>query len=46
MKTKSPGDDETHGLPLFGTWRKAYLVIVLIFIFEVSVFYFVSHYFA
>jgi hypothetical protein len=29
-------------VPLFGSWRNAYLAVVLIFVFEVAFFYFVS----
>jgi len=32
-------------VPLFGSWRNAYLVIVAIFVLEVGLFYFVSRYF-
>ncbi len=32
-------------IPLFGSWRMAYLVVVMIFILEVGFFYFVSRYF-
>ena len=32
-------------VPLFGSWRNAYLVVVAIFILEVGFFYFVSRYF-
>ena len=36
-----------HGhVPLFGSWRNAYLAVVLVFIFEVGFFYFVSRYFS
>jgi len=45
MKSNLPADDKTRRVPLFGTWRNAYLVIVLIFILEVGFFYLVSHYF-
>jgi hypothetical protein len=33
-------------VPLFGTWRRAYLAVVIIFILEVTFFYFVSRYFS
>ena len=45
MKSSPPADQETRRLPLFGSWRNAYLVIVLIFILEVGFFYLVSRYF-
>ena len=38
---KSP--DES--IPLFGSWRNAYFVVVAIFVLEVGFFYFVSRYF-
>jgi hypothetical protein len=34
-----------ESIPLFGSWRNAYLVVVAIFILEVGFFYFVSRYF-
>ena len=33
-------------VPLFGSWRRAYLAVVVIFVLEVTFFYFVSHYFS
>ena len=39
-------DTETGAVPLFGTWRKAYLLIVVAFVFEVALFYAISRYFA
>jgi hypothetical protein len=33
-------------VPLFGSWRNAYLAVVIIFILEVAFFYFVSRYFS
>jgi hypothetical protein len=33
-------------VPLFGSWGKAYFAIVVIFAFEVALFYLVSHYFS
>jgi len=32
-------------VPLFGSWRNAYLAVTVIFILEVGFFYFVSRYF-
>ena len=32
--------------PLFGTWRRAYLVVVAIFVLEVAFFAFISRYFS
>ena len=39
-------DTETDAVPLFGTWRKAYLMIVVAFVCEVALFYAISRYFA
>lgn len=33
-------------VPLFGTWRNAYIVVVVAFVAEVSLFYFVSRFFS
>ncbi len=33
-------------VPLFGSWRKAYLAVVAAFVVELAFFYFVSHYFS
>jgi hypothetical protein len=33
-------------VPLFGSWRRAYLAVVVAFIGEVTLFYFVSRYFS
>lgn len=33
-------------VPLFGTWRRAYLAVVVVFVLEVAFFYFVSRHFA
>lgn len=37
---------EDVAVPLFGNWRKAYLTIVFIFVFDVAFFYFISRYFS
>jgi hypothetical protein len=39
---KQPGDP----VPFFGSWRNAYLAIAVVFIIEVTFFYFVSHHFS
>ena len=41
---KSP-PNEVASVPLFGTWRRAYLVVVVIFLVELAFFSFVSRYF-
>jgi hypothetical protein len=33
-------------VPLFGSWRRAYLAVVFAFVVEVTFFYFVSRYFS
>jgi hypothetical protein len=33
-------------VPLFGTWRKAYLAVTVAFLVEVAFFYFVSRHFS
>lgn len=37
--------EKNDAVPLFGTWRNAYVAIVVIFVLQVSLFYFVSRYF-
>ncbi len=45
--TRSGGDDENDvAAPLFGTWRKAYLAVVVVFLFDVAFFYAISRFFA
>ena len=39
-------DQTGKAVPLFGTWRNAYLAIVFIFVIEVAFFYFVSGYYS
>ena len=34
--------DQSGGVPLFGSWRNAYLAVTAIFLLEVAFFYFVS----
>ena len=33
-------------VPLFGTWRRAYLVVLAVFVFDVVLFYVFSRYFS
>ncbi len=40
------GDDQPERVPLFGSWRNAYAVVVAAFIFNVVMFYAISRYFA
>lgn len=41
----APDHEESLAVPLFGTWRRAYLVVVVIFLVELAFFAFVSRYF-
>jgi hypothetical protein len=45
MASNLPVEDETQGLPVFGSWRNAYLAIVLVFILEVGLFCLIERYF-
>lgn len=38
--------EESDAVPLFGSWRKAYVAVVAAFILEVTFFYFVSRHFS
>jgi hypothetical protein len=40
--TKLPND----AVPLFGSWRNAYLAVIGVFIFDVAIFYAISRFFA
>jgi hypothetical protein len=44
MQPERPGN-ESAPVPLFGSWRNAYLAVVAIFVLEVGFFYFVSRWF-
>lgn len=33
-------------VPFFGSWRKAYLAVTVVFVVEVTVFYFASRFFS
>ena len=45
---ETPDQEEkaTAAVPLFGTWRRAYIAVVVAFVLEVSLFYFVSRFFS
>ena len=45
MKDKIDDQDKRPRVPLFGSWRNAYLAVVLIFVSEVGFFYLVSRWF-
>ena len=40
-----PGEDQER-VPLFGTWRNAYGVVLAVFVVEVALFYAFSRYFS
>ena len=40
--TETPNDT----VPLFGSWRNAYLAVIGVFIFDVAIFYAISRFFA
>ena len=42
----TPDSEEPERVPLFGSWRNAYLTAVAVFIFDVVAFYAISRYFA
>jgi hypothetical protein len=45
-KSREDSDKNATAVPLFGTWRKAYLAVVAVFVFDVAVFYAISRYFS
>ncbi len=45
VNEKSVPNETDARVPLFGSWRKAYLVVVLVFVLEIAFFYFVSRFF-
>jgi len=38
--------DHEEAVPLFGTWKRAYLAVAVIFVFDVALFYGFSRYFS
>ena len=46
MKPRPSRVNDPVKIPLFGSWRNAYLVVVLAFVIEVALFYLMSRYFA
>ncbi len=46
MNDKSTPNETKIRVPLFGTWRRAYLAVVIVFVLEVAFFYFVSRAFS
>ncbi|MFN2509404.1 MAG: hypothetical protein ABR589_11605 [Chthoniobacterales bacterium] len=46
VAARDKGDGAAQDVPLFGTWRRAYLAVVAVFIFDVALFYAISRYFS
>lgn len=42
----SPNESKQEVVPLFGTWRNAYLAVVVFFFVDVAFFYFFQRYFS
>ena len=42
----TPGSEEPERVPLFGSWRNAYIVVIAVFVLNVALFYAISRYFA
>ena len=42
----TPREVPDDAVPLFGSWRKAYLVVVVVFLLDVAIFYGISRFFA
>jgi hypothetical protein len=40
-----PPERPNDTVPLFGSWRNAYLVVIGVFIFDVAIFYAISRFF-
>ena len=41
-----PPERPKDAVPLFGSWRKAYLVVIGVFLLDVAIFYGISRFFA
>ena len=41
-----PNEPPNDAVPLFGSWRNAYLTVIGAFIFDVAIFYAISRFFA
>ena len=46
VNTPSKADEPHNHVPLLRSWRNAYLVVVVVFVLEISFFYFFSRYFS
>ena len=42
----APENDEHRRVPLFGSWRNAYIVVVAVFVLNVAFFYAIARFFA
>ncbi len=45
-KTGGRAPTESEAVPVFGSWRHAYLAVVAFFVLNVAVFYFLGRYFS
>ncbi len=45
MRERNP-NDSTEAVPLFCTWKRAYITVVAFFVFDVALFYAFSRYFS
>src|SRR5882724_6906221 len=43
---RGPPETPNDAVPLFGSWRNAYLAVIGVFIFDVAIFYAISRFFA
>ena len=41
-----PDDNEQARVPLFGTWRNAYVIVIVVFVLNVALFFAISRLFA
>ena len=46
VNVKLVSNETDAHVPLFGSWRRAYLAVGFVFVLEVTFFYFVSRYFS
>ena len=42
----TPEDPEQDRVPLFGSWRNAYIVVIVVFVLNVALFYAIGRLFA
>ena len=41
-----PAESSNNAVPLFGSWRNAYVAVIGVFLFDVAIFYAISRFFA